>query len=306
MLIPDYVPSSIRTHAAHFIQRFNSQEIGCKVKIHRIDENLNDPLYLQQHSAEVDCLRKERADAVIFRNNLVGDIETIKRLISDKRMEDVFSLLTKEFASDEKEVQLQKLENFFHAAWASVVEYKRYRETIERVTELNKKMAKSAKELSSLLKSLIGSGVNCPSEFYNLPCILRKSESHLNKDKWKEMRPTLLGEESFKTQESDAMQKHLRYAWEKAPVLDELLDTLVNEANHFKPMEFGSIGAAISSRKRNPRTEYIRAFYNLLTEEHNFSLTIGIYNAMAITATVVINDENVVISYNDVKSACTR
>jgi len=98
----------------------------------------------------------------------------------------------------------------------------------------------------------------------------------------------------------------LRYAWGTAPDLPALLDTVAEAALDFVPSESGAIGAAINSRQRNQKTEYIRAFDNILTNVHNFTLTTPIINAMAIVATVVINDPDIIVTYDDVRKTVSK
>jgi hypothetical protein len=85
-----------------------------------------------------------------------------------------------------------------------------------------------------------------------------------------------------------------------------LLDTLANAARSFNPSATGMIGAAIASRQRSPKTEYLRAFGKLLSDEHGFALTTPIVKAMAITANVVINLPDVDVTYDDVRKALAR
>ena len=100
-------------------------------------------------------------------------------------------------------------------------------------------------------------------------------------------------------------RKVLHYAWGTAPDLPELLDTVVRAAREFQPRESGMTGAAIKSRQRSRagNKEYLRAFGNLLTEVRDIPLTINIMHAMAIVADVVINDRDVVVTYDDVVKA---
>ena len=98
----------------------------------------------------------------------------------------------------------------------------------------------------------------------------------------------------------------LRYAWGTAPDFSELLDTVTKAGRAFKPSESGMIGAAIESRQKSPKTEYLRAFGNLLTDVHNFALTTPIMQAMAIVANVVINLPDVDVTYDDVRKALAK
>jgi hypothetical protein len=105
--------------------------------------------------------------------------------------------------------------------------------------------------------------------------------------------------------QQDETRNVLRYTWGTAPDFSELLDTVARAAREFQPSESGMIGAAIKSRQqsRAENKEYLRAFGNQLAEVRGFPLTINIMKAMADVATVVINDRDFVVSYDDVVKA---
>jgi predicted nucleic acid-binding protein len=98
----------------------------------------------------------------------------------------------------------------------------------------------------------------------------------------------------------------LRYAWGTAPDLSELIDTLAQAARDFKPIESGFIGAAIESRQRSEKTEYLRAFGNLFTDAHHLKVSIAVMQAMAVVANVVINLPDVDVTYDDVRKALAK
>lgn len=95
----------------------------------------------------------------------------------------------------------------------------------------------------------------------------------------------------------------LRYAWNTAPSVGRIVATLHRAALACAPTESGFIGAAIASRKRNREKEYLRGFAALLRDEHKIELTTDIMNAMATTATVVLNEPHVAVTYEDVRKA---
>ena len=117
---------------------------------------------------------------------------------------------------------------------------------------------------------------------------------------------TVILPNSENTSEIDSQEKvraQLRYGWQYAPPLSALLRTAAKAARQFAPSESGFVHAAISSQKRNPKTEYLRAFGHLLTNQHNFVLTTRIMQAIAVVASVVIDLPDVDVSYNDVRKA---
>ena len=58
--------------------------------------------------------------------------------------------------------------------------------------------------------------------------------------------------------------------------------------------------------QRSPKTEYLRAFGHLLSNNHSFTLTKKIMQAMAIVANVVINLPDVDVTYDDVRKALKK
>ena len=70
----------------------------------------------------------------------------------------------------------------------------------------------------------------------------------------------------------------------------------------------GPIFSAIRSRQHNKRTEYLRAFDNLLNEYQITSRPPSFVRAIAIVTNVVINDPDIDVTYDDVRKAlaCRR
>ncbi|HMO48502.1 MAG TPA: hypothetical protein PKB14_21065 [Rubrivivax sp.] len=73
----------------------------------------------------------------------------------------------------------------------------------------------------------------------------------------------------------------------------------------YAPDGSGPVGAAISGRKHNPKIEYLRAFGALMRDVHRIDGS-AVVVAMAITATVVLNDPSVDVTPADVRSATMR
>jgi hypothetical protein len=250
-------------------------------------------------------------------------------------MRDAFALLTREFTDD------KQWRNFIYAAWAARVDFAKYRDRLKRAAELKGEIADAAEALAKLIRQFSETGINGPGEFYSIPELLRQTDNHEmqghNLHMWRSMRQHVLGdlprrdvpeanpaEESgepptveivrvFLTPEEKAeidpqeeARNMLRYAWGTAPDFSALLGTMANAARSFKPSASGMIGAAIESRQRSAKTEYLRAFGNLLTDVHSFALTTPIMQAMAIVANVVINLLDVDVTYDDVRKALAK
>jgi hypothetical protein len=271
-------------------------------------------------------------------DDLERDIAAIKRLALDERMKDAYGILTEAFFGGEDSERQDKFWSFLYAAWSANMDYSPYRENLKKQAKLRDEIAETAAKLASLLEKIgeTGGG-DLPDEFTQVRSLLRNTDNHKNDDydfrMWRVSRDFVLGEKppderteaekeaeireggeeekgeklaAQERRESEIAERErstLRYAWQQCPPLSELLRTLSKAARDFKPSEYGTIGAAIDSRKKNEKTEYLRAFGELLTSQNRFSLTPEIIKAMAITANVVINSPDVDVSYDDVRKA---
>jgi hypothetical protein len=248
-------------------------------------------------------------------------------------MREAYALLTREFTDD------RQWRGFIYAAWAARVDFAKYRDGSKRATELASEIAQAAETLAKLIRQFSDTGINGPSEFYSVPELLRQTDNHEmeghNLHMWRSMRQYVLGDPprrgvqvAMSAEEGEPMppieivrvpigekpeitpeeeaRNMLRYAWGTAPNFPALLETLAARARAFKPSATGMISAAITSRQRNPKTEYLRAFGKALTDVLGFALTTPIVKAMALTATVVINLPDVDVTYDDVRKALAK
>ena len=104
----------------------------------------------------------------------------------------------------------------------------------------------------------------------------------------------------------EAARDLLHYAWQQSPPVSEMIEAIASAARQYKPSEFGMIGAAIAKRERSKaqNKEYLRAFGKLLEEDScGIERTRYVMNAIAVAATVVINDRDFVVIYDDVVKA---
>lgn len=336
-----YVPAAVRAHITTLIEGDSWEPQGWAASLENAEETLSRidraiETYIRR--GEDDCLpslRIQRAEALAHRDRLAGDVDCLRRLAHDARMTDAFALLTREFTDD------KQWRNFTYAAWAARVDFAKYRDRLKRAAELRGEIADAAETLAKLIRQFSETGINGPGEFYSIPELLRQTDNHEmqghNLQMWRSMRQHVLGdlprrdvpemrpaeessepptveivrvflapEEKAEIDPKEEARNMLRYAWGTAPDFSELLDTVAKAGRAFKPSESGMIGAAIESRQKSPKTEYLRAFGNLLTDVHNFALTTPIMQAMAIVANVVINSPDVDVTYDDVRKALAK
>jgi hypothetical protein len=337
MKFPAYIPAAVREYVTQLIEGDSWEPVGLQESLARaerrlaeIDEKIQSCIRWGKDDY-LPGLEKERAEALAHRDSLAGDIDCLRRLVQDERMREAYALLTREFTDD------RQWRNFIYAAWAARADFAKYRDRLKRAAELADEIAQTAETLAKLIRQFSATGINGPSEFYSIPELLRQTDNHEleghNLHMWRSMRRHILGDppewdvqdekpaeeggepvppikivrvlidEKPEITPEERARNVLRYAWGTAPEVSELLETLASAARAFKPSAPGMFGAAIKSRKRSPKTEYLRAFGNLLTEEHGIALTTPIVTAMAITATVVINLPDVDVTHDDARKA---
>jgi hypothetical protein len=97
----------------------------------------------------------------------------------------------------------------------------------------------------------------------------------------------------------------LQHAWSAAPPPMQLVHAIAMAAHEFKPKETGPIGAAVSSRKKHPARESLRAFIATLQGEIGWSafddpkLRTTLVNAV----TALIDNPDVIFTQDDISKA---
>lgn len=336
-----YVPEVVRVDIQSRIygdsnnrQGWSASLASAENSLRRADANLAEALsHGNQYS--INELRVEKAQAQEHRDGMASEVACLNRLAHDARMESAYTTLSKEFTTDDQ------WRNFTHAAWAARVDYSKFRNRKKQAELLANEIANAAENLANMLSKFHSTGICGPGELSSIPALLEATDNHdmdnRNLHMWRSMRRHVLGRDAAKN-DSDGVhgalgnesladnrvnvrvklvalkveavvdtateaRNMLRYAWGTAPSLNALLGTVARAAREFTVNESGAIGAALKKRQSNPSTEYIRAFAHLLFDMHRFQLSSPLMNAMAIVATVVINDPQVDVSYDDVRKS---
>jgi hypothetical protein len=166
---------------------------------------------------------------------------------------------------------------------------------------LSRRIAGTARELSRQIEELRSLG------FLGVPCELVEARALFERadvscpysaPEWERLRPRLLGNASD-------LNDELRHAWESAPCVTDLLHTIAKAAEAFEPRP-RKAAAALRSRKAEPVTELIRSIAEMLTIYIGIELTPRVKRAIAIIVTVDINAPNIIVTYDDVRKACTK
>ena len=328
MDFPPYVPNAVRVSMSKRLEGRESWSAAL--------ESANATLTrLEQRRADDphdDALRIEHAESLAHHDHVAAEVACLQRLVHDGRMQPVYARLVGALTTDEQ------LSGFIYAAWAARMDYGKHRDRIEAADDLVREVAAAAGVLADVLREAEGfAGPFLPSGFFSIRSLLEKTE-HDREDRdfqmWPGMRRHILGEpdpscaaadelvplpadeaprrieiQFVAPGEADALSPEekqrnvLRYAWGTAPSVARIIATMQREALAYAPTESGAIGAALASRQRNRKTEYLRAFGTLLRDVHRIELTTNALHAMATTATVVLNDPDIDATYDDVRKA---
>jgi hypothetical protein len=337
MDFPAYTPAAVRVLITTLIEGDPREQQGWASSLANAEKILSGiertiESFLQRGREDyLPSLRIQRAEALAHRDSVAVEVACLCRLGQDPRMAEPFALLTRIFSDD------KQWENFIRAAWAAHQDFAKSRDKSKRAADQAGVVVNSIKTVINAIDHFSDIGISGPDELYSIPALLRQTDNHADRGRnlhmWRGQRGYLLGDqperdmpkanpalasdEPFPTlnvqfmpadksiviDPAEELRNSLRYAWDTAPTLTALLGTLANKMRDFKPEKSGMVAAATSSRKQNPKTEYIRAFGYQLTEQYHFTLAQPIMLAMAHVTNVVLNSPDVVVTYDDVYKA---
>jgi len=306
MNFPSYVPKVIKDYVRHYVEGTPKLDwegwIACinqyQQRIVGVEDALKNP---QLRTVERRKLLAELHDTQDGLNRFQRDVDCLTRLACDKRMAEVYPLVKSIIKTD------KAWERLISSAWHALADYGQYRDSMEQAIILNEDIRKTAEKLSFLLNKLYDTGVNIPDEFCHIPSLIESScypnDSH-SYYIWDVCKKYTVGNFSHNTNHTPQQRgiiNHLRYSWEKAPPVSMLLDTMVSVAEEYEPSFQSEIAAtATSSRKRNHKSDYIRAYCKLLMTK-DFELSGKLINSIAIICNVVINEADIDVSSDDVR-----
>lgn len=317
---PDFVPEAARSYLSSLLEGDSWEPMGWRAVLVSAEEVLS---CLKSNVTNTDEQRKQIAEAQAHRDEVADSVACLERLAADARMKDPYQLLTNEFTEN------QQWERFIHAAWAARMDYSKYRDRVKRTMELKGKIAQKAEELAKLIRQIGDTGVNAPGEFFLMDELLRQTDSGERRPSdrilWSGLKKYVLGDppereskalmqnhpikieivaaENVQVSPEDQARNTARYSWGIAPSVSACLETIANVARQFEPKETGAIGAAIRTRQRSDKTEYIRAFGQIMTQFQGLEIAGTTMKAMALVANVVINLPDVDVTYDDVRKA---
>jgi hypothetical protein len=222
---------------------------------------------------------------------------------------------------------------YFDAALEAHADHGFQRVALKRATKLKGKIAKAAEQLATLLSQFIELGIDGPEpeEFFS-PCGLFHRDSfevvqYLEQREAEilaknglfviDLEPENLPQENNSSNQSEMPGNFLNVLFESSqciraqedqrPSTVDIIRSIATAAQDYTPELYGVSAAVTQSRKNNRRTQYIRDFWHLLSNNPSYFKktlkTPDLIHAMAITATVVLNGEDDDVGYDDVRKA---
>lgn len=317
MRIPTYVPAPARefietelkatneSGLAAFSESATSYAAAIAQQIEHVSRS--------KDKSSLPALRERLENANVTRDEALTQFECLRRLACDRRMQGPYNSLYSVLTSQDQWA------TFLCAASGALCDWRDHQDRLRRRKQLRDEIAKKARELAILLREAHrNGGLTCPPVFhYTLDLLLKTKRSDRrtsSADNWTYLRDWLsVGSsrgEHTGAAVSDEVLKHdelvrtfVRNGLDGAPEPSLLIDALADAAESWTPGPTGHLRFGVASRKRNSKTDYLHALISLLEAENIPVDSPTMMHAIAIVAAVVINDENVDITYDDVRKA---
>jgi hypothetical protein len=291
MKFPDYVPATVRASMTdrlegtqwsgpgrrHYLERAESRLEHLKEAFADQEEGISDAARMALHEARDSYLAKAK------------EVFCLERLVEDERMRAVYRGLAVALPDEEQQ------EHFITAAWQADRDYGRERERERLAEEARREIADLALQLADALQRAKKRGVgnSMSPGIFGMRQLIEKTEhepGHRDLDLWHNRRHAVF--------DSNAHY----YIWSIAPDTGRMLVAMAHAAQEAGSPEPGAVEAALSSRRSNRKAEFLRAFVAMM-RERRLPVDPPIHEAMAITATVVLNDAELDVSRDDVRKA---
>jgi len=308
MKYPKWVPAGVVEVSSAFIQWLDMQlaDLDAKLKTGRLSG-------------------REHFNAVSRRGRLIEERERIERLATDIRMEEAYTLLgplddrtwqrlffrilgardglskLRQAEGDKPEAEGDKPEVVKGKRRKREATKGELRKRMDDARRLSRRIAEDARKLSRLIEELGSLGLGVPYELAEARALLDRAEvSRFSIAPERErLRPRLVMINPFGP--NDALPP----ARESATCVIDLLHTIAKAAEAFEPHPRKAV-TAMRAREASPVAELIRSIAETLTENIGMKLTPRVKGAIAIIVTVDINAPNIIVTYDDVRKACTK
>jgi hypothetical protein len=310
MKFPSYVPAAVREFVDCSLEGDDLQEglysrlAHAKSQLAVIDiaSRCGSSFAAELESRYRQWLLARRTDSVQEIERISGAITCLRSLATDARMRDAFSLLNREFDDD------TQWRAFVGAAWAANLDYGPLRDKSKQTSTLARDIAVASRKLAGLLSEFGDARLPRSADPFAIPDLLRCTapDDRGAAQKWQLFREVVIGGKVRRAIEVDAREMALQDGWRSAPELHLILLRVAAVAEQYQSFPARSIQAAIKTRQRNLKTEYLRAFASLIQEDGGLALTQTMQKAMAIVASVVLTRVDADVTYDDVRKALRR
>ena len=301
MKYPKWVPAGVVQMSSAVIQELDRElaDLDAKLKTGRLSG-------------------RERFNAVSRRGRLIEERERVERLATDIQMKKAYALLgplddetwrqlfygvlgaraglSELRQAEDGEPEVAKGERRKRKATKG-----KLRKRMDDARRLSRRIAGTARKLSKQIEELRSLGfLGVPRELVEARALFERADVSCpySAPEWERLRPRLLGNASD-------LNDELRHAWESAPCVTDLLHTIAKAAEAFEPRPRKAV-TAMRAREASPVTELIRSIAEMLTIYIGIELTPRVKRAIAIIVTVDIYDPDTIVTYDDVRKACTK
>jgi hypothetical protein len=290
MAYPSWVPAGVAQRVEALVEGWSRSEERIRIRLAEIGIIANIRRGRRPHSLQSACKRMQARlqDRINHTRDGIACIERLTRSHNDGRDRDRQELYER-WLSDLDDL---KVVMFLIAACGAADNYTRIRRQLREARLLRQEIIKAARELSRQIRTLESLDVGMPKELVSTRALLRMANpSHPDDiDAWEILRPHILGDELNSSVE-------VCRAWGSAPDLADLLEAAAMATENY------ITALPLHSRQKGEKTDAIRVFAGILTGTYELDLTTRIKRAMAIAATIAINDPDIVVTYDDVRKA---
>jgi hypothetical protein len=286
--------------------------------------------------SELTTADRTQHDVLLRRRELaLRDLKRFKRrlarlqhLATDPRMRSAYPHLIRDFDDD------AKYRVFFRAALEALEDQEQFasrRADLKRAKKLDPRIAKTAKILATLLSERNKLSIIQPDEYSNprrdsLEFLLFLENQQIGLRAMNELHVTghspdgaphkMSSKRNRAVHAREALDNFLNMLWQSSQY-DKLIKDLSAEtvdiirgiafaAQNCTPKLYGAT-AATQTNKNHRKMQYLRAFWYLIYNNpscfRQIVRTPGLTHAMAITASVVLNDPDDDVTYDDVRKA---
>ena len=314
MDFPAYVPQAVRLYVAESLTG-DPRKCGASLLFAMAEAQL-----ARLVRAGVEAWRPDFIEAMAKLKRAEDYLNCIRRLALDARMKDVYLLLAGELSRDDEIVR------FISCAASTLDDYSKYRDRVIEAKRLADDIATAAAKLGVALQRAENfNGLMWPEEFRCTQALLERAQ--LDRGDGQYVPPPAVGPIYIDKVDASRLLNPIERAtferfleeyeaWVAAGRPEQpretafdpqntrsVIDALAAAALAYEPAEAGVLHAALASRKGNATAEYLRAFNWVLGDVQRSPALI---KAIAITATVVLNDPDHAVTPADVRSVIAR